>query len=84
MNEDSEGEPVIVETSFACANPITRSVSTATKPTAAKPTTAKPTTTKGPKERDIKDVVKDHVVSARRTTSMNSLQSRRTVMTTEL
>ena len=70
---DSDGEPVLVETSFACANPITRSVSTVTD---------KPQ--KSGKEREIKDVVKDHVVSARRTTSMNSMQSRRTVMTTEL
>lgn len=64
---ESDGDPILVETSFACANPITRSVSTAAQ--------------KSSKEREIKDVVKDHVVSARRTTSMNS---RRTVMTTEL
>ena len=69
---DSDGDAVMVETSFACANPITRSVSTVT-------TKAKESV----KERDIKDVV-NHVVSARRTTSMNSMQSRRTVMTTEL
>lgn len=67
---DSDGEPVMVETSFACANPITRSVSTVTP--------------KAPKERDIKEVIKEQAVSARRTTSMNSLQTRRTVMTTEL
>ncbi len=65
-DDDLENEtpttPDIVETSFACANPITRSVST-----------------KNGKDKKEKDV------SARRTTSMNSMpQTRRTVMTTEL
>lgn len=68
QNDDLEIEtpttPDIVETSFACANPITRSVST-----------------KNAKDKDKKE--KD--ITARRTTSMNSMpQTRRTVMTTEL
>ena len=65
---DKEDDPIIVETSFACANPVTRSVSTVTNKSA----------------KDTKDKVKDHVVSARRNSSINSMQSRRTVMTTEL
>ncbi|XP_054168746.1 band 4.1-like protein 5 [Oppia nitens] len=69
---DSDVDSTLVETSFASSNPVTRSLSTVTA--------------KG-KDKEVKNKetkVKDHGSNTRRSTSMNSMQTRRTVMTTEL